>query len=281
MDWELNCQFAGVIWAMEAGLFERAGLLVDVVPPSRQSGAPVLDLIAGHGAAVGTVEENLVMQAAAAGHGVRAVGAMLQRSPLVLMARGGVGVQNIGDLHGRRVAMHADGAAHLRAILALHDIDPAGVHITVGGWSLGDLEAGQFDAVQGYAITEAHTLGQGAWLIPLHHPKLSPSSIVMAAGAQTLKAQGAQVQAMVRAVAEGWRCVLADPARAADHVAAVSREHSDPETNMAILSGIGAYANGPAGICGLDRSQWSRNLETLADNGLVPGGVGIDTIIWD
>jgi len=86
---------------------------------------------------------------------------------------------------------------------------------------------------------------------------------------------------VVGAVAEGWGCVLDDPARAAEQVAGLSRGHQNPETNITILEGIGVYVNGPAGICGLDRSQWARNLATLSENGLVPGGVGIDTIIWD
>lgn len=280
LDWELNCQFAGLIWAMDAGFLKD----VTVVPPSAQSGAPVLELLEAGVPAVATVEENLLVGAVASGQTVRALGAMLQRSPLVLMTAQTGPVRGLGDLVGGRVAMHADGAQHLRALLRLDGIDPAAVDIAVGGWSMQDLIAGSYGAVQGYAITEAAALqsqGFAARLIPLHHAALSPHSIVMVARTEVIAAHRPALRAMLRAIADGWRQVLHDPQTAARRVAAYSAEHADVQQNCAILERIAPYVRRrpEAAVLRLDAAQWARNLQSFQRLSMLDTALNVQDVI--
>lgn len=282
LDWDLNCQFAGLIWAMDAELFRQAGIDVRVVPPSAQPDGPVMDLMLDAPGALCTVEENLAVVAAADGLPVRAIGAMLQRSPFVLMTAATGGVAALDDLPGRKVAMNHDGSVHLDALLRLKGIDPGSVDVTVGGWSLDDLVGGRFDAVQGYAITEAHDLarrGFAARLVPLHAPELSPSSIVLVAETATIARQKPALGAMLRALAAGWDAVLERPEEAARRVAAWSEEHPDVAENIEILRGIAPFVRRDGGAAvQLDAAQWARNLEAMARLGMVPA-MALDDVL--
>ncbi|MEM7123411.1 MAG: ABC transporter substrate-binding protein, partial [Pseudomonadota bacterium] len=81
LDWHVDCQFAGLIWAREQGLYGEAGLEVDLVAPERHPERTVLDLIADDPCSAGCCEDNLVVQQGADGKPVRAIGAMLQETP--------------------------------------------------------------------------------------------------------------------------------------------------------------------------------------------------------
>ena len=85
LDWELNCQFAGPIWACEKDLYRQAGLEVRLRPPSAQPRKDLIDLVLENDCAAGSIEENLIVRAAVAGKPVRVVAAMLQQTPLVLI----------------------------------------------------------------------------------------------------------------------------------------------------------------------------------------------------
>ena len=98
LDWEVNCQFAGLLRAREDGLFARAGLAVDLVPPSACPGAGVLELVRQGGLCAGCMEDNLIVRAVLAGGDVRAIGATMQDSPMVLMTAREGGIADLAGL---------------------------------------------------------------------------------------------------------------------------------------------------------------------------------------
>jgi ABC-type nitrate/sulfonate/bicarbonate transport system substrate-binding protein len=231
LDWELNCQFAGPIWAREKDLYRQAGLEVQLLPPSAQPRKDLIDLVLENDCAAGSIEENLIVRAAMAGKPVRVVAAMLKQTPLVLITARCGPIKTLADLPGRRVAMHGDGMYLLVPLLKLNGIDPKSVDLAVGDWSLEDLVEGRFDAVQGYAITEAQALAKSGFeaeLIPLSHPNLDPHSQVIFASVQSIAHRKNFLRTFLRATFEGWRQVLAHPDEAAVCVAAHSTEHADP-----------------------------------------------------
>ncbi len=248
LDWELNCQFAGPIWAREKELYCQAGLDVQLLPPSAQPDGDIIDLVVENDGAVGSIEEGLILHAIAAGVSVRIIAATLKQTPLVLIAPRGGPVRTLSDLTGRRVAMHGDGVHLLGGLLRLNGVDPESVDRTVGGWCLDDLIEGRFDAVQGYAITEAQALTRRDFeslLIPLSHPGLDPHSQVIFTSGRSIDSHRNDLGAFLQATFEGWRQVLAHPDEAAECVAAQSTEHADPIENRTILDSIGRYIRGP------------------------------------
>ena len=287
LDWELNCQFAGLVWAKTNGWYENVGLDVRLVPPSRRSSAPVLDAVLETPLSAGCMEDNLIVRACADDVPIRAVAAMLQETPMVLMSADDAGIRTLAHLPGHRVGVHEDGVHLLETILSLHEVDPASVELAVGGWTLDDLVRGRLDAVQGYAITEPACLEAAGFrphLIPVAHRRLQPYAQMMFATTDCIRKHTQPLARFLRTTFAGWREVLANPERAARYVAAVSAEHSEPALNVRIIERMRSIVQGamPLEHLGaLDPERWRRNLSTYEASGMVSRAPCLDEIMED
>lgn len=274
LDWYLNCQFAGLIWARERGLYAEAGLDVTLVDPHDFPKTSTLNVVLNHEPAAGCMEDNLVVRAALAGKGVKAIGAMLQQTPMVLMTPPGSGIRTLHDIAGRRVAMHGDGIHLLRTVLTLHGIDPETVDFTVRGWRLEDLINGRFDAIQGYTITEPAQLaarGLTPHLIPVRHHQLHPYAQMMFATTACIEQNEDLFQRFMTATFAGWRGAMTRRDEAAELVAAVSSEQPDAATNRQILEAMLPIVKGELELDRLgylDPARWQRNLTTYHQFGM-------------
>lgn len=284
-DWYLNCQFAGLIWARDRGLYTEAGLDVTLIDPRDFPNTPTLDLVLKHEPAAGCMEDNLVVRAALAGKGVKAIGAMLQQTPMVLMMAQESGIKTLQDLPGRQVAMHNDGVHLLRAILTLHGIDHNKIDITVGGWSHHDLIDGRFDAVQGYTITEPSelaALGMVPHLVPVRHHQLHPYAQMMFATTTCVSTHNDVLKRFIDATFEGWRQAMTFRGEAAALVAAVSQDQPNQAINRGILDAMLPIVTGEVGLerlGTLDQNRWERNLSTYHQFGLVDRLATFDQVV--
>jgi len=275
LDWESNCQFAGLIVARDTGLFAAAGLDVQLVPPSENPETSTLDLVLGGGVCAGCMEDNLIVRAVLAGHAVKAIGATMQDTPMVLMTRPDRGIVSLADLPGRHVAMHQDGIHLLETVLDLHGIDRSRIETTVGGWSLDDLARGLVDAAQGYVTTEPHLLARRGITIdqvPVRHRDLHPWAQMMFAATAIIEAQHELLVRFLTACRAGWIVAMSDLASTAGLVAAVSDEHGDVAENQAILEAMVPLIAGDAGLGragAMDPERWRRNLATYARFGMI------------
>lgn len=287
LDWEPNCQFAGLIWACEKGLFRRAGLNVALVPPSAHPNTTTLDLVLDGGLCAGCMEENLIVRAVAEGKAIKAIGATMQDSPMHLITLAGNSLRSLHDLPGRRIAMHGDGEHLLATVLALHGIDGTAVAVTVGGWSLDDLTDGRFDAVQGYTTTEPHTLarrGIATHLIPVRHHGLHPWAQMMFARQTTIDRDGGALAAFVGTAKTGWREAMGNPNETAAMIAALSAEHDDAAENRDILGAMMPLITGGEGldrVVATDPERWRRNLATYARFGMIPQAPDYDAVVCE
>ncbi len=285
LDWEVNCQFAGLVWARDRGLYARRGLEVRLVAPHENPGRTVLDLVLENELAAGCMEDNLIVRASLAGREVRAIGAMLQDTPMVLMTAADSGIAGLRDLPRRRIAMHRDGIHLLETILALHGIAAGDLNPTLEGWSLDDLVAGRFDAVQGYAITEPVLLarqGFAARLLPLRHADLDPYAQVMFATTRCIEERGPFLGDFLAATFEGWRAAMEGRDTASELVAAVSDEQPSVEENRAILDAMVPLVAGAVGLArvgDLEPDRWRRNLAAYARFGMVDRPAAVEEVI--
>ena len=275
LDWTINCQFAGLIWAQVHGLYIAEGLTVRLLDPRAYPESSTLDAVLENEPAAGCMEDNLVVRAALAGKGVKAIGAMLQQTPMVLMTDPNRGMNTLSDLPGRRVGMHRDGIHLLRTVLTLHGIDPNTVDFRVDGWTLNDLVAGRLDAVQGYTVTEPTqlaALGLIPHLIPVRHHRLHPYAQMMFTTERCLSRFSDPLRRFMRATFDGWRQALTHIDEAAELVAAASSEQEDPAVNRDILRAMVPLVTGEVGldkIGTLDQARWERNLATYHQFGLI------------
>lgn len=109
--------------AKQKGLYEAVGLDVQL-QPWHHDGQSIIDKIMAGGLCAGSSEDNLIVSAIADGRGVKAIGSMLQGTPLSLMSRTTQRICSVHDLRGKRVGMHSDGIRALEVILALEGLSP-------------------------------------------------------------------------------------------------------------------------------------------------------------
>ena len=287
LDWDLNCQFAGLLWAREERLFADAGLDVTLVSPRENPEITVLDLVLDGGLCAGCMEDNLIVRAAAAGKGVKAIGATMQDSAIQLITLRDSGIRSLQDVPGHRVAMHRDGIHLLETVLSLHGIDPIAVDFTVADWTLERLVDGTFAAVQGYTMTEPHLLtrsGIATRLIPIRHNRLHPWAQMMFTTDTVIADHTEILQGFIAACQEGWRQAMADREKTAEMVAANSDEHDDPSENihiLALMKRLVAGDRGPEHCVATDPDRWRRNLATYAAYGMVNRKLTYDDVVCD
>jgi len=287
LDWEPNCQFAGLIRAREKGLYADAGLDVRLVAPSENAETITLDLVLSGGLCAGCMEENLIVRAAVAGRGVKAIGATMQDSPIQLMTLPESGIMSLADVPGRRIAMYRDGIHLLETVLALHGIEASTMEATVAGWTLDQLVDGTFDAVQGYTTTEPHTLarrGIATRLIPIRHRDLHPWAQMMFTTDAAIADHADVLARFVGACKRGWQEAMTDLEETARMVAACSDEHDDAAENRHILDLMLPLIAGERGLdhcVATDPGRWRRNLATYARFGMIDREPAYDEVVCD
>lgn len=290
LDWKVGAQFAGLFSAHANGLYEEAGLKVDLVPWLEDARSIHEKVVreAGRGElCAGCAEDNLIVRQAARDGSVLAFGAMLQEPPLVLMSRPERGIRNIGDLRGKRVGMHPDGIRALEIILALEGIRLSELTIHEVGFDLEHLRQDRFDALQGYTMTEPvqlARLGLKVATLPIEHPRLKPYAQVYFSERHLLRNRPAELAAFLAASNAGWLSVCADPDSAARLIAEMMGTPTKAAEQREMLERVIPLVTGgrPIEQIGtIEPTQWRRNLDTYTEFGLVDRPVDFDEIVFD
>ena len=286
LDWVICAQFAGLCWAQAKGLYAAAGLAVTLVP-WQEDGRGIVEKVMAGGICAGSSEDNLIVSARARGAPVKAVAAMLQESPLVLITKRASGIHTLADLPGRRVAMQPDGNRILEAVLALEGIDQHSIQISESAYDLNRLAEEQVDAMQGYAMAEpielAH-MGVETHIIPIRHHQLHPYAQIFFAGDSVIEQQPDLLQRFLHTSCAGWCAALSQPDEAATLIVAMNGGASQWATERAMLAVMTPYILGEIGLerfGELDRQRWVRNLATYASIGILSHPVALAEVVDD
>ncbi|MEM7023854.1 MAG: ABC transporter substrate-binding protein [Pseudomonadota bacterium] len=274
LDWVINGQFAGLCWALAKGLYHHEGLDVRLEPWC-EDGRSIVEKVLAGGICAGSSEDNLIVAARAHGAPVRALAAMLQVTPLVLMTTAKSGIRRFADLKGRRVALHCDGVNIFRALLELNGLDESDLTLCEVTHDLDNLYADRFDAVQGYAVAEPLELarrGLATRVIPLRHHELHPFAQMIFAADDVVARHEVVVQRFVRATLQGWRAVADHIDEAAAVTVAVSGRSADIDLERATIEAIVPLVLGDAGpehIGRIDAERFARNLRSYQRHGII------------
>ncbi|RRD03504.1 ABC transporter substrate-binding protein [Arachnia propionica] len=219
-----NIQFCAFYHAVDAGLFAKAGVDVELRHHGAQEGL-FTALEAGEEQVVFASVDEAVL-AAAAGLGTLRVFASCYRTyPGHVL--GGPAVRDLTDLKGRRLGVPGRyGASWLTALAALHraELSQDEVEIVEIGWTqVAALTSGKVDAAIGFINNEAvqlEQLGFGAAVLDAVDP-LAPD--LLGPGLMTLAQQveGTTLARIVEAVVEAEQQIIADPTKGIE--AALSR----------------------------------------------------------
>lgn len=250
-DFYLGPQFAGVLLALESGLYSSAGISLELLPllGSGETAAEIPLVAAaapGGPLTCGTTEQNILVpylrERAAP---VKAVGAMFGRSPLALAGlpsttpaattpAATTPAATTTPLPSR-VGVHADSVGIFSSLL------PASTLVVplVRADKMEALLSGEVDAVQVYDVMETlameNALGAPPAVFPMHGPgsDLGYSQVIFAPTAQLEDAaHRATLKAFLTQTFAGWALASSDPALA---LAAVAK-HTPPTPDPRIFT---------------------------------------------
>jgi ABC-type nitrate/sulfonate/bicarbonate transport system substrate-binding protein len=227
LDFVPNAVHAGIYRALAAGYYRRAGIDLQVIPPSNTS--TTLELINAGKAQFGLADGIDVAQQIAAGHDDQAVMAIVQRPLGAPIALASEHLRSAADLVGRTVGITGvpSDLAVLDTVVAHAGGDPAKVKtITIGFDGVADLEAGKIAAFTGYWPDDGVTLQVGGYPITVF--KLDAGGgpaypgLVAFTTRSLIKSDPSLVRAFVAATVHGYEDTLRDPARSLNDLLAAN-----------------------------------------------------------
>jgi putative hydroxymethylpyrimidine transport system substrate-binding protein len=282
LDWYPNADHAGIYVAQERGLFEDAGLEVEIRQPSDPSA--VLQLVAAGRSEFGISYENEVVAANARDVPVRSVMAIMQEPLNSIISLKESGIQSPKDLAGKKVgyAGQTFGTAVIDTVLEEAGEDPGSVEKVNVGYDLRPaLTSKRVDAiVDAYWNIEAVELAQeGFETNVIKLPEVGVpnyNELVVATSDSYAEENPETVRGFVGALAEGHRIAAEDPAGARDALLAANEE-LDPEVATETLELTVPIFVGEGGRVGYqDPEEWRAYVDWAVENRVLPRPVEVD-----
>lgn len=274
LDWKPNAQFAGVLLAHYLGRYQRAGINLVIVPGPLPT-APLNALETDENVII-CADDNLIIQARAAGQPVKAVAAMLQYSALGWMALKESGIKNMTDFKGKRLGVHKDGEMALDIALAHFGLKRADVEVVEFGLDYADvLRSGRCDAIQGFVITEPFELtemGLELQVMPAYEWSYEAYAQVLVTTERLLANEPGTLTRFLEVTFDGWRRALHNPYEAGRIVATHYLPGARPEMETLILLAMRPFLEGKVGRAKLgwmENSRWERSINYLVDYGVI------------
>jgi NitT/TauT family transport system substrate-binding protein len=277
-DWKAQAEHGGFYEALALGLYKKAGLDVQIIEGGPSVNVP--QMLAGGAADFGVgsdsfIAMNLVKQNA----GIRAVMAVFQKNPQVLISHPRPDVKRLADMKGKPI-MISDAATvawwpWLRAKYGFSDSQ-----IRKYTFNLAPFVADQTAIQEGYLSSEPYTVETQAHFKPqvfLLADNGFPSYANLVFVPQTwIDTNPKAVQAFVNATQAGWlRYLNGDPAPANALIRRDNPEMSDALIKQAIakLKAYGIAISGDATTLGLGTmtdARWKLFFDTMVADGLYP-----------
>ena len=223
LNWTPNNHHAGIYAAQQLGLYEDAGLNVEIVEPATSG---VEQVVAGGDADFGIAQAESLLPARAAGTPVVSIATLLPHNDSTLMALADSGIERPRDLEGHTYGGYG-GALETELIHRLVECDggdPDQVEfVEVGNVDyLAGMEQGRFDFVwvfNGWDALRAGTVDdtEVATIPFLDYEECIPDwyTPILLTSETLAQDDPETVEAFLDATAAGYRVAIEDPARAA------------------------------------------------------------------
>jgi len=261
LDWKPTAQFAGLLLARERGWYREAGLDLTLRPIPADEG--VVSNVVHHPRWIGSAESGVLLQARASGDPIRAIGTMLQGTPICLISLKSAGIRSVKDLVGKRIGVHADGNEAVNYVLHRAGIDRKRVDVEVVGYDLTPLLNGRYAAVQGYSIDEGVALRQAGHdieILHLHDHGYAAYGQVYFTSEAFLKADAPLLRRFLEVSRRGWAEAPGEAEAIAGRVAATvpgtDRRHQ--RGTIEALVPMLTREGGPGSLGRMKRETWAQ-----------------------
>lgn len=280
LNWKHQFQFAGYYAAIEQGYYRDAGFEV-TLREAEANQDPVDEVVQGR-AGFGVAASELVVRRIQ-GQPVVALAAILQHSPLVLLAHKADGIDLVQELIGKRVMVRAN-EAELFAYLAREQVARSSLTMLPHSFDTADLLANRVDAMSGYSTDEPFLLRQAGLAFVEFTPRASGIDFygdTLFTTDEQARRDPAAVAAFREASLKGWRYAMEHPAQIADLILAkYSRRHS--REHLLFEAGEMARLMQPdlVEIGHMLPGRWRHIADTYAELGMVPKDAPLDGFLF-
>ena len=218
LKWFNQAQFAGFYLAKENGLYQAAGLDVQVQPGGPDF--PAIQMVAGGNEQFGVTSADQILIARGKGVPIVAVAVLYRKSPFVLFSLKQSGIDAPAKFAGKKIGLKVGGNEELvyRAVLKKTKVAAQGLTEVPVKFDMTPLLFGQIDVWPGYVINEVLTAREKGFDVNI----IWPSDYGLDLYADTLFTTEAmlrdhpdQVRRFVAASLQGWNAAVARPEEAA------------------------------------------------------------------
>lgn len=268
LDWLPNAQFAGILYAQNAGWYRQAGIDLTILnwePYTNQ-----VDALTGDRHIVVSTEDNLLIRARGNGAPVKAIGVMMQFSGIGWMALADSGIRTIPDLRGKRLGIHPDGEAAIQLALSRYGVAHTEVDIQEVGYDYAELlSSHQLDAMQCLLMVEPlelAALGHQVNTIRGLDVGYKVYAQVLATTDHLVEQHADELVSFLDVTFAGWRAAFANPGRCAAIIAADYLPESNPHLQEQMLLAMQPIFEGTVGLSRLgwmERERWLGSIDYL------------------
>ena len=280
LDFVPNAVHAGIYRALAAGYYRRAGIDLQVIPPSSTS--TTLELIDAGKAQFGLADGIDVAEQIAMGRDAKAIMAIVQRPLGAPIALASEHLRSAADLVGKTVGITgvpSDRAA-LDTVVAHAGGNPAKVKVvTVGFDGVAYLEAGKIAAFTGYWPDDGVSLQVSGY--PITTFKLDAGGgpaypgLVAFTARSLIGRDPSLVRAFLRATVHGYEDTLRDPKRSLADLLAANRSLSPKLARASLAAYLPVFDTGAVADGTLVGSRITALSSWLVRNHLIARPVGV------
>ena len=277
-DWKAQAEHGGFYEAVAEGLYAKAGLDVHILEGGPSVNVP--QLLAGGAADLGIGSNSFIpLNLGKEGAPLKAVMAVFQKDPQVLITHPRPDVKSLGDMKGKPIMISdASAAAFWLWLKAKYGYDDT--QIRKYTFNLAPFLVDPNAIQEGYLTSEPHTIETQGHIKPqvflLADNGYPGYANMVLAPTSLIKAKPAMVQAFVNATAQGWYDYLyRNPAPANAMIKRDNPEMTDAIIIQAIakMKSFGIVMSGDAAKLGLGAmtdARWQAFFDTMSREGLYP-----------
>lgn len=278
LKWLHQFQFAGFYAALQQGYYQEAGLDVDILEALPHESA--VDVVTRGEAEFGVHGSDLVVEWAK-GKPVRALAAIYQHSPMILLARQDKGIDSLHDLANRRLLLGPD-AAELAAYLKSEGV-PYQLPHTHQSFDLKALLEGEVDAMPAYSTDEVFLMEQAGLAYSQFSPRAAGIDFygdVLFTSEQELKQHPDRVRKFVEASLRGWYYALSHREEVARHIYnQYSQRHSMEHLLFEAEQVRRLMTPELVEIGHMNQGRWRHIADTFAELGMMPANYPLDDFL--
>jgi len=278
LKWLHQFQFAGFYAALEQGYYREAGLDVEILEGHAHESA--VDVVTRGDAEYGVHGSDLVVERAR-GKAVRALAAIFQHSPMVLLARRDHGIDSLHDLANRRLLLGPD-AAELAAYLRGEGV-PYQAPLTQQSFDLKALLAGEVDAMPAYSTDEVFLLEQARIPYSQFSPRAAGIDFygdVLFTSESEAKRYPERMRRFVDASLRGWYYALSHREEMAHLIyARYSQRHSLEHLLFEAEQTRRLMTPELVEIGHMNPGRWRHIADTFAELGMMPANYPLDDFL--